>query len=86
FETFAPGWRNVVNLSQPQAAIRLGVFDHWRESFEGVLLSFDVEAQVALKVHLADMGNHIDALKARESLDQLKIKGSQIERVNESKM
>ncbi|MGO8147089.1 three-Cys-motif partner protein TcmP [Rhizobium leguminosarum] len=35
FETFAPGWRNVVDLSQPQAAIRRGVFDHWRNLVAG---------------------------------------------------
>ncbi|MGE3872502.1 MAG: three-Cys-motif partner protein TcmP [Parvibaculaceae bacterium] len=31
FEIFAPGWRNFVNVDQPQANVRREVFEYWRE-------------------------------------------------------
>lgn len=55
FEVFAPGWRNVVNLSQPQAAIRRGVFDHWRN----LVASAGIAPSANMKLITGSKGQHL---------------------------
>jgi three-Cys-motif partner protein len=55
FEIFAPGWRNVVNLSQPQSAIRRGVFDHWRE----LVANTGIAPSANMKLITGSKGQHL---------------------------
>lgn len=55
FEVFAPGWRNVVNLSQPQSSIRRGVFDHWRN----LVANAGVAPSADMKLITGSKGQHL---------------------------
>jgi three-Cys-motif partner protein len=36
FDTFAPGWRNSVNINMSQSEVRRLVFDYWRDQVSGL--------------------------------------------------
>src|SRR6266516_4668668 len=36
FDTFAPGWRNSVNINTSQSEVRRLVFDYWRDQVSGL--------------------------------------------------
>ncbi|MBX5130963.1 three-Cys-motif partner protein TcmP [Rhizobium lentis] len=55
FEIFAPGWRSVVDLSQPQAGIRRGVFDHWRNLVAGA----GIAPSANMKLITGSKGQHL---------------------------
>jgi|TARA_A100001391_G_scaffold51157_1_gene31205 three-Cys-motif partner protein len=46
FETFAPGWRDAVNLNQTQPAVRREVFEYWR----GLVAALGVAASTEMRL------------------------------------
>lgn len=53
-----------------------------REYLKCILLCFNVEAKIALQIHLTDMNNHINALESGKRFDYFKVESTQIERIN----
>jgi len=57
FNTFAPGWKNAVDLNQPQATIRRQVFEYWCNlvAQSGIATSDDVD----MKLITGTRGQHL---------------------------
>lgn len=57
FDSFAPGWRDVVKVGQPQSGIRREVFEYWKNLVvnSGMLTSDDVD----LKLITGSRGQHL---------------------------
>ena len=58
----------------------------WSEMIEGRSLSGDVHARIALKVHLADVHEHVDVSKPSERFDHTEVECSKIVGVYENEM
>lgn len=55
FDTFAPGWRNAVNLNQMHSAIRREVFAHWQR----LVANLGVFPSTEMKLITGSRGQHL---------------------------